>query len=120
MASELIPTEEEFETIIQALGDFSLRLAQIIATEELLKATQRIADKEKPKSENEKAFEVFSPDKRAEDYLSQLGQEIDKKAILDKSKDEGDKLTLLTAKVIRLRDECRRLGTKKAIEDLIK
>jgi capsule polysaccharide export protein KpsE/RkpR len=117
---DLIPTEEEFETIIEALGDYSLRIGQIIATEEVLKATQRIADRDKAKSENEKAFEVFDPKKQADDYMSLLEKEIDRKAILEQSKEEGDKLTLVTAKVIRLRDECRKLGTDKAIEELLK
>jgi hypothetical protein len=120
MPSELVPNEEEFETIIQALGEYSLRIGQIIATEEVLKATQRIADKDSAKSENEKAFEVFDPNKQADDYIDKLEKEIDKKAILEKSKEEGDKLTLVTAKVIRLRDECRKLGTDKAIEELLK
>lgn len=120
MPSELIPTEDEFETIIQALGDYGLRVGQIIATEEVLKATQRIAAKEPVKSENEKAFEVFDPMKTGEDYLTKLENEIDKVAIKEKAKQEGDKLTLTTAKVIRLRDECRRLGTDKAIDELLK
>lgn len=123
MGSELLPSEDEFETIINALAFYPARMGQLIANEEVLKATMRLQEKTPPKSENAKAFEdAFGDDsaKGIDTFLTDLTKELDKGSILRRTKEEQDKLTLLTAKVIRLRDECRRLGTAQAINDLLK
>lgn len=122
MESELIPTEDEFEVLIQALTVYSYQTAQRIANEEVIKATQRM-DSKTGLSENEKAFAVFAPkgdDSGADSFLNGLAKEIDQESILQKCKNEADKLTLLGAKVIRLRNECRKLGTHRAIDELLK
>jgi hypothetical protein len=124
MVSELLPTDEELDLLVEAINYYRPRLGQLIATEEVLKATQRLSEKVEPKSRNEKAFDTaFAPkdnEKGEEAFLSDLVGEIDQKALKVRCKDEDDKLTLLQAKLIRLREECRRLGTDKAIVDLLK
>ena len=122
MASDLVPTEEEFDTLIASLGHYKIRLGQLIANEEVVRATQRLSEKVVEPTDNEKAFdESFRPaDGGANAFIKDLAKEIDQRAIVNRCKEEDDKLTLLTAKVIRFRDECRRLGTDRAISDLLK
>jgi hypothetical protein len=125
MASELIPTEEECNTIIEALAEYIYRVGQIIANEEVIKASHRLSAKAEEKSENEIAFEVFNPKKDdsvdgVQSFMTDLTKEINSGAVAQRIRQEGEKLTLLTAKIIRLRDECRRLGTDNAIDTLLK
>jgi hypothetical protein len=100
---DFIPTEEEFETILTALGSYETEQVTKALATQYLKKMDGLSDAE--------AFKLaFTP--------------ATEKAILDEvvnqSKPIRDKVVLLFAKVIQFRDFVREHQTKDAIEALIK
>jgi hypothetical protein len=120
---DFLPNEEEFETLIQAVAYFKPRAVSQIGDEEVLKATMRIAEKQKAKSDNEKNFEeAFDPNAKDPlgSFLKDLLAETDIESVKKKSKEAENNLILLSAKLIRFRDYCRQVTTDEAIRDLLK
>lgn len=125
--NDYIPTEEEFEVILAALECYgTTRMREDITNEEVLRATQRLSNKaNKAVSENEKAFEDAFGTKEPDpftginNFIADLSKEIDTKAIQTRLVQAKENITLLSAKVIRLRDQYRLATTDKAIRNLL-
>lgn len=125
MPSELLPTDAEFDIILEALGFYKGRARELVMNEEVLKATQRIstrANKDVAERNGELFVEAFQP--KAEDaildFAKDLAKEIDTKAIQTRATKAGEDLTLLMAKVIKLRDRCRDADVQGNIDVLTK
>ncbi len=120
---DYVPSDEEFEVIIHALSHYCFQIGKMVANEETLRATLRLTEREIARSENDVAFDAFAPKDESQDgitaFTDSLIKEIDQKAILSRCKEEGEKITVLQAKIIRLRDEVRGLNTDEAIRDLL-
>ena len=124
--NDYIPTEEEFEIILAALDYYGFKAKSDISDDEVLKATMRLAQKaNKAVTENEKAFEDAFGTKEVDPFnginnlIADLSKEIDTKAIQTRMVKAKEDLTLLSAKMIRLREQTRAATTSKAISNLL-
>lgn len=121
---DLLPSEEEFELLLQALTFYEPKALALIGDEEVLKAAKRLSEKAEKKSENEEAFDKAFGTKSSLDanitFINDLIKETDLEAVGAKAKKAKDDMTLLSAKLIRFRDYCRTVTTEEAIRDLLK
>jgi hypothetical protein len=123
---EVVPTDEEFDMILLALEGYTAKLTEGLAVAEVLKANSRlVARASKAPSPDETAFDTaFGSGSKdslagARTYLSDLTKEIDSVGLKRKAAEAKEKIVLLSAKVIRLRDQLRAARTDRAISDIL-
>lgn len=98
---DFIPTEEEFETLLAALGSYEKEKMTMLVVEQCLKKVEGLTD--------EQAF------------MKAFSKNIDKaveEEVKPKAKEIRDSVILLFAKIIRMRDHFRSQRLAGAIEDL--
>jgi hypothetical protein len=98
---DFIPTEEEFETLLSALGSYEKEKMTMLVVEQCLKQCEGL--------NNEEAFlKAFS--KNTDKQIEEL--------VKPKTKEIRDTVILLFAKIIKFRDYVRAQRLSGAIEDL--
>lgn len=120
---DCIPTEEEFDTILLALDYYKVRAKEMASNEEVLRATARMT-KKAMEPNNVTAFEAaFSLDgnsaKGLETFMVDLVKEMDLKAVAKAAAEANNQLTLLSAKILKMRDQFRKAFTDSAISSLL-
>lgn len=100
---EFIPTEEDFELLMVALSSYEKEMVAKFAVDQYLKRMENL--------NNEQAFlEAFA----------KKPTEVDQAELLSKSKAVRDKVVVIAAKLVQLRDYTREKRLSGAIEDLLK
>jgi hypothetical protein len=124
---DFIPNEEEIDELVRIISYYSLRVGDEVANQEVIDATRRLSQKAEKELSNTDAFtKAFSHSEDVDPYsgtlkfLDELEREIDKEGMAKKVKQRVEKLLVLSAKLVRFRDEVRKLTTNEAIEDLLK